>query len=76
MDLISFMIKIVEIYNNHKILNQFFSLAQSTAKLSPNEVKDTCSTGIDCDNSEGKKIKWHDFDWKSYIKKDLRPVHR
>lgn len=73
---ISFIFEMIEIHKYHMIRSLISFLAQSTDKLSPNEVKDTCSAGIDCDNSESKKIKWHDFDWKSYIRKDLRPVHR
>ena len=29
----------------------------------------------DCDHFENR-LPWHQFDWKSYITKDLKPIHR
>ena len=54
-------------------------VAQNNLEENVNEITDTCSVsnaGVDCGNSEDGRLKWHGFDWKSYIKKDLRPEHR
>ena len=54
-------------------------IAQNSLEENSNDIAGSCSARNargDCGNLEDGELMWHEFDWKSYIKKDLRPEHR
>ena len=54
------------------------SLAAKEGRVDENIDTDSCNKDNNayCDPNKNQRIKWHEFDWKSYIAKDLKPVHR
>jgi len=53
-------------------------LAAKEVREDENLASDSCNKDNNayCDPNKNPRIKWHEFDWKSYIAKDLKPVHR